>query len=60
MGFCVSKKDVQPFVTIEDFWGGILLGFLVGTSGQVFLGLLKNLSTQGGSAIGGNITGPHH
>jgi hypothetical protein len=37
----MRKKDVQPFLTIEDFWGGILLGFLVGTNGQMFLGLIK-------------------
>lgn len=39
LGFIVGitlmrKKDVQPFLTVEDFWGGILLGFLVGYSGQ--------------------------
>ncbi len=33
----MRKKDVQPFLTVEDFWGGILLGFLVGFSGlQMF------------------------
>jgi hypothetical protein len=42
LGFIVGitlmrKKDVQPFLTVEDFWGGILLGFLVGYSGQQFL-----------------------
>lgn len=56
LGFVIAvtlmrKKDVQPFLTIEDFWGGILLGFLVGTNGQVFLDVLKNLSTQEGTNI---------
>jgi hypothetical protein len=33
----MRKKDVQPFLTVEDFWGGTLLGFLVGFSGlQMF------------------------
>lgn len=41
LGFVVGitlmrKKDVQPFLTVEDFWGGILLGFLVGYVGQGF------------------------
>lgn len=31
------KKDVQPLLSIEDFWGGILIGFLTGYSGQSFL-----------------------
>jgi hypothetical protein len=42
LGFIVGitlmrKKDVQPFLTVEDFWGGILLGFLVGFSGAQFI-----------------------
>lgn len=33
----MRKKDVQPFLTIEDFWGGILVGFLASyTSAQLF------------------------
>jgi hypothetical protein len=32
----MRKQDVQPFVTIEDFWGGILIGFLSSfTSSQI-------------------------
>lgn len=27
------KKDVQPFIAVEDFWGGIAIGFLVAYSG---------------------------
>jgi uncharacterized membrane protein len=35
------KKDVQPLVAIEDFWGGVAVGFLVAYSGpKVFSGLL--------------------
>lgn len=46
LGFMIAvvlmrKKDVQPFLTIEDFWGGILIGFLTSyTSSQ----LLEQLS----------------
>lgn len=54
----MRKKDVQPFLTIEDFWGGILLGFLVGTNGQVFLDAITKLSSQGGTIVGANFT--HH
>jgi NhaP-type Na+/H+ or K+/H+ antiporter len=36
------KKDVQPLIAIEDFWGGIAIGFLVAYSGPQ---LLKNLLT---------------
>ena len=32
----MRKQDVQPFVTIEDFWGGILVGFITSyTSSQI-------------------------
>jgi hypothetical protein len=48
----MRKKDVQPFLTIEDFWGGILLGFLVGTNGQTFLDTIMRLSSQGGTMLG--------
>jgi hypothetical protein len=31
--FSARKSDTQSFVTVEDFWGGILVGFLIGYSG---------------------------
>lgn len=31
------KKDVQPILAIEDFWGGILIGFIVGYTGKTFV-----------------------
>jgi hypothetical protein len=34
------KKDVQPIIAVEDFWGGVAIGFLVAYSGQ---GLLRGL-----------------
>jgi hypothetical protein len=30
--------EVQPILTIEDFWGGMLAGFLVGYLGHEFFG----------------------
>lgn len=31
------KKDTQPFITIEDFWGGFFIGFLAGFVGKSLL-----------------------
>lgn len=38
------KKDAQPFITIEDFWGGFFIGFLAGYVGKSLLNPL--LPTQ--------------
>jgi hypothetical protein len=38
------KKDVQPFLTIEDFWGGIVVGVVVGYSGSQFLEQLPQIN----------------
>ncbi len=32
------KNSVQQIVSVEDFWGGIFIGFLVGYSGESFIG----------------------
>jgi hypothetical protein len=39
----MRKKDVQPFLTIEDFWGGILVGFVVGFYGQSYFQKITGL-----------------
>ena len=31
--FGARKADSQSFITVEDFWGGVLVGFLIGYSG---------------------------
>ena len=31
------KRDIQSILTIEDFWGGILLGFIIGYGGKSFI-----------------------
>ena len=31
--FGSRKADAQSFITVEDFWGGVLVGFLIGYSG---------------------------
>jgi hypothetical protein len=35
--------DVQPILTIEDIWGGMLAGFLVGYLGHDFFGKVVNI-----------------
>jgi hypothetical protein len=44
----MRKKDVQPFLTIEDFWGGIVVGFVVGYGGSDIV--TRILSTDLGTA----------
>ena len=40
------KTGVQPLVTIQDFWGGMLIGFLISYSGtQVFGNLFSGTAT---------------
>lgn len=31
------KKDAQPFITVEDFWGGFFVGFVAGYVGDEIL-----------------------
>jgi hypothetical protein len=31
------KNNVQQIISVEDFWGGLFLGFLVGYSGESFI-----------------------
>lgn len=31
------KSNVQQVVSVEDFWGGLFTGFLVGYSGDTFI-----------------------
>lgn len=46
--FAARKSDVQSFVSVEDFWGGALVGFLIGYSGAtVFEGLTGIGSASG-------------
>jgi hypothetical protein len=54
-GFAViafaRKTGVQPLLTIQDFWGGLLIGFLVGYSGtQVFGNLFSGAGTTAATA----------
>lgn len=47
----MRKKDVQPLVTVEDFWGGLLLGFLVGFGGQALFSRITGITNGDNSTI---------
>lgn len=42
--FMARKSDAQSFISVEDFWGGILIGFLVGYTGTSFFQQLTGFS----------------
>jgi hypothetical protein len=42
--FMARKSDAQSFVTVEDFWGGALIGFFVGYTGTSFFTELTKLA----------------
>jgi hypothetical protein len=45
--FMVRKSDTQSFVSVEDFWGGVLIGFLVGYTGTEFFETLTKIRPNG-------------
>jgi len=58
----IAKSNASMYMQLKSIavkarqWGGILLGFLVGTNGQLFLDAITKLSSQGGTSIGANIS----
>jgi hypothetical protein len=42
--FLARKSDAQSFVSVEDFWGGMLMGFLIGYTGTSFFGTLTGFN----------------
>jgi hypothetical protein len=50
------KTGVQTLVTIQDFWGGIFVGFLVGYSGKAFFDTLMGLGGEGAAFSSDNLT----
>ena len=38
------KKDAQPILSIEDFWGGVFVGFMAGYTGKSFLEKVAGVS----------------
>ncbi|MCP4104766.1 MAG: hypothetical protein GY749_04395 [Desulfobacteraceae bacterium] len=43
--FMARKSDSQSFISVEDFWGGILVGFFVGYTGTSFFETLTGVAT---------------
>lgn len=43
------KKDAQPFITVEDFWGGFFIGVVAGYTGKSMLAPVLNVATQAGA-----------
>lgn len=43
--FSARKSEAQSFVTVEDFWGGLLVGFLIGYSGTAAFGNITQVNT---------------
>jgi hypothetical protein len=44
--FMARKSEAQSFVSIEDFWGGMLIGFLVGYTGTSFFETLTGVAAS--------------
>lgn len=45
--FMARKSDTQSFLSIEDFWGGLLIGFLIGYTGASFFQELTGIDNPG-------------
>lgn len=43
--FAARKSEAQSFITVEDFWGGVLIGFLIGYSGTAAFAELTGVSS---------------
>jgi hypothetical protein len=41
--FVARKSDAQSFISVEDFWGGLLIGFFVGYTGTEFFSQLTKI-----------------
>lgn len=43
--FSARKAEAQSFITVEDFWGGVLVGFIIGYSGTAAFAELTGLKS---------------
>lgn len=43
--FMARKSDTQAFLSVEDFWGGVLIGFLIGYTGASFFQELTGVAS---------------
>ncbi len=46
------KKDAQPFISIEDFYGGLFVGFTVGVAGEDWLNWVMSSAAPPNSKVG--------
>lgn len=44
--FSARKAEAQNFITVEDFWGGVVVGFLIGYSGTAAFAQLTGATPQ--------------
>lgn len=44
--FIARKSETQSFVSVEDFWGGVMIGFLVGYSGVTAFQSISGVQPQ--------------
>jgi hypothetical protein len=54
--FVTRKSEAQSFISVEDFWGGLLIGFFVGYTGTEFFSDLIRVKgtpsvTSGGTGL---------
>jgi hypothetical protein len=41
--FLARKSETQVLISVEDFWGGLVIGFLVGYTGITFFNNIAGL-----------------
>lgn len=46
------KKEIQPIISVEDFWGGIAIGFFAAYSGPKFI---EGIVSKGPNATGATL-----
>ncbi|MES9537373.1 hypothetical protein [Actinomadura sp. NPDC000600] len=44
--FAARKSNTQAFISVEDFWGGLLVGFLIGYSGTAAFSNITGVPTE--------------
>lgn len=50
--FVARKSDAQSFISVEDFWGGLLIGFFVGYTGTEFFADLTRAAVPHATGVG--------
>jgi hypothetical protein len=50
--FVARKSEAQSFISVEDFWGGLLIGFFVGYTGTEFFADLTRSAIPHTAGVG--------